>query len=438
MLPHHARDVEISVKTKAEELDLQTIAALNILAWGGQVDETAVQKKAQKLKKRIVAVEPSRQSMVIATARGHTVGYCRVVQDGTDASCWWLEGLIVHPAFRCRAVGRTAVYWAIAYACARGAVLMRSETHTDNPASITFHEKLGFRNDGEFTAKDGDRKVGFSLPLVGFHPGDCANSYDADPHIAESFDQIETQTDDIALLRRLIGKTGPWNIFEPFCGSGRIFIPLAADGHTLVGLDLAQTMLDRARAKMAQLPAEVQRRITLICGDATAADWPGGFDLVLLGGNCFYELGCARQQEGCIASAARALKPGGYVYVDNDHMEGPLLDSWQRPGKGVTPFPGGLCGDGTRMQGTSETIWTDPAARIWLARRGTTAVRLNGTSETYEWIQWKHPVSTDEVAGWLAKHGFAVERLFGDRKGNPYTPQSPRAIFWARKKLNPP
>jgi hypothetical protein len=51
--------------------------------------------------------------------------------------------------------------------------------------------------------------------------------------------------------------------------------------------------------------------------------------------------------------------------------------------------------------------------------------------ETYE--QQKHPVSTIEVRTWLEGHGFAIERLYGDRAGNPYGDDSPRAIFWARK-----
>ncbi len=44
-----------------------------------------------------------------------------------------------------------------------------------------------------------------------------------------------------------------------------------------------------------------------------------------------------------------------------------------------------------------------------------------------------HPASAVEVQAWLEAHGFRVERLFGDRAGNPYTDASGRAIFWARR-----
>ena len=33
---------------------------------------------------------------------------------------------------------------------------------------------------------------------------------------------------------------------------------------------------------------------------------------------------------------------------------------------------------------------------------------------------------------WLKQHGFIIEHLFGDRRGNPYSEASGRAIFWAR------
>ena len=90
------------------------------------------------------------------------------------------------------------------------------------------------------------------------------NSYEIDPHIAESYDAYETQTDDVELIRELIGRAGPLRILEPFCGTARILIPLAEDGHAIVGLDQSEHM-----------PAMAER-INLIRADATAEDWPSG------------------------------------------------------------------------------------------------------------------------------------------------------------------
>jgi SAM-dependent methyltransferase len=258
------------------------------------------------------------------------------------------------------------------------------------------------------------------------------NMYDVEPHIAELYDEFETQTDDIALLRRLIGESGPLRILEPFCGTGRILIPLALDGHEIVGLDQARGMLDRARTKVADLPLDAQFRIILYEVDVTAADWPRGFDLVLLGGNCFYELATPEEQEGCIISAKASLISGGYVYVDNDHMEGELAKSWRRAGTGRS-FPSGTCTDGTHLESTTETIWYDAPKRLVRFRRTTKITLPDGRVAERSYVQQKHPTSTGEVRDWLEKHGFVIEQFFGDRQGNPYTEDLPRAIFWAQK-----
>lgn len=260
------------------------------------------------------------------------------------------------------------------------------------------------------------------------------NDYKYDEsYIPEIYDQWEDHTEDVQFLRRLIGARLGLTIFEPFCGNGRILIPLAQDGHALVGLDIAQAMLDSLRKKVSVCTVDVQQRVTLILGDAVNDEWPTGFDLVILGGNCLYELATPEEQEACIVSAATAVKPGGYVYVDNNHMEGELDVDWRQPGINTGRFPSGICSDGTRVDGTGETIWFDAPRRLWRTRNRVTVTFPDGSIQTTERVIQNHPVSTYEVRDWLQTHGFIIESLYGDRQGNPYTDESPRAIFWARK-----
>ena len=58
--------------------------------------------------------------------------------------------------------------------------------------------------------------------------------------------------------------------------------------------------------------------------------WPDGFDLVVLGGNCFYELANIEEQEGCIRAAASCSQTRGFLFLDNDHMEGDLKSELAR------------------------------------------------------------------------------------------------------------
>jgi SAM-dependent methyltransferase len=259
-------------------------------------------------------------------------------------------------------------------------------------------------------------------------------AYDADFHVAETYDQYETELNDVNFIRKLIGNPDPMKILEPFCGTGRILIPLALDGHTLHGIDQSAGMLNRAHQKIQEISLEAQHRISLAQGDALCNPevWPQDFDLVILGCNCFYELVVPDEQERCIAHAFQSLKPGGHLFIDSDHMEGELATAWQNIGV-VEPSLHGKCADGTIVESTRETIWFDAPRRLARFRRCTKVVLPDGTVLEQEYIQQKHPVSKVEIQGWLEKHGFMIEGVYGSYHGVPYMDTSPRAIFWARR-----
>jgi len=258
-----------------------------------------------------------------------------------------------------------------------------------------------------------------------------ANVYDLDS-IAELYDRLETQTADLAFIQRLIADQPPLRILEPFAGTGRILIPLAVDGHRVTGLELAPAMLRRTAAKVASLPQAIQDRITLCSMNVLREPWPAGFDLVILAGNCLYELATPPEQEWVIRAAVAAARSGGYLYVDNDHMEGPLAPSWCELGE-KPAFPSGRCADGTELQSTLETIWFDRDSRLARFRRRVQICAPDGRVSEHIFVQQKHPVSAAEVCGWLEVQGVKVEGCFGDHHGRPHTQDSERAIFWARK-----
>ena len=187
------------------------------------------------------------------------------------------------------------------------------------------------------------------------------------------------------------------------------------------------------RRKIKGLDRAVQARVQLQRMDVTSGNWPQAFDLVVLGGNCFYELATPQEQAGCLNSAWQALRPGGWVYVDNDHMEGELDPSWQQ--EEIRPcFPSGICADGTVVESTLQTNWCDAPHRLVRFHRRTRITLPGGETLERQYEQQKHPVSAIEVRNWLEKNAFVIEGWFGDRTGSPYTPTSPRAIFWAQKK----
>lgn len=255
------------------------------------------------------------------------------------------------------------------------------------------------------------------------------DAYMMDSHIAEVYDQTETYTDDIEFICRLLGDTAPLRILEPFCGTGRILIPLALAGHSLVGFDRAQGMLELARPKVALLPDDAQGRIAIFQADALTSDWPVGFDLVILGGNCFYGLSSASDQLSCIRAAYASLREGGLLYVDNNCRRGRVTEGdlrWRGN------WPTGVCADGTRLAAENAMVAIDTEKNLWHETRKLHITLPNGIEQHIEWAYTVHPVSMEEVCGWLAVTGFTILGLYGNRQGAAFTADD-RAIFWARK-----
>jgi len=259
--------------------------------------------------------------------------------------------------------------------------------------------------------------------------------YAADPHIAEVYDQLEDHIFEFVLLRRLIGPAEDLRIFEPFCGPGRLIVPLAFAGHFVAGMDESESMLQRCRMKLAVLPDEVAARVGLLRGDVLREPWPDEMDLVLLGGNCFYELAGEAQQRECIRRAREAVVSGGHVFCDNDeHPAAELHTSWRLPpGQWRKTFPTGTCSDGTRVESFTETASFDVPGRTVHYRRKMVITPPRGSPVEHRWEETCRPVRMDETRRWLEEAGFVVEQTFGDRVGYPFVEGRGRAILWARR-----
>ncbi len=258
-----------------------------------------------------------------------------------------------------------------------------------------------------------------------------ANGYDLDEHVAELYDAQESYTEDVALLRRLIEDMGPLSILEPFCGTGRITLPLARDGHTVVGLDQSGVMLARAVERLTREDRRVRARVSLRRMDVTREVWPEGYDLVVLGGNCMYELATPEAQAGVIAAGAKALRPGGWLFLDCDHLEGALPRSWRQ--SSGPAFPSGCCADGAELDSTCATILCDPKTRLVRFLRRTRIRWPDGRLAERVYVQQKHPVRTQELERWLEGAGLEIRARYGSWDGTPYALAAPRAVLWARR-----
>jgi SAM-dependent methyltransferase len=121
--------------------------------------------------------------------------------------------------------------------------------------------------------------------------------------------------DDIGFFRRLADETGG-PVLELGCGTGRVAIPLAEAGHTVVGLDRSVHMLAIAERKRAALPAPVRRRVRFVEGDMRDVSLGRRFGLVFAAFRVFMSLLDPAAQRSTLASVRRHLRPGGILALD--------------------------------------------------------------------------------------------------------------------------
>lgn len=87
-------------------------------------------------------------------------------------------------------------------------------------------------------------------------------------------------TEDLSFYRRIAG-SGPSRVLELACGTGRVALSLAGDGHEVTGIDISEPMLAVAReeAERSRIP---DSRLTLLQCDMRRFALDTTFDIVLL------------------------------------------------------------------------------------------------------------------------------------------------------------
>jgi SAM-dependent methyltransferase len=122
---------------------------------------------------------------------------------------------------------------------------------------------------------------------------------------------------DIAWYRGLAGKLGPRRrIVELGAGTGRITLPLAREGHSVVAVDRMPPMLARLRHKLEDEPA-LAPRVQLLDADITDLPLPdASADLVIAPFNVLMHLYTWQDLLACFRGVARVLVPGGTFALD--------------------------------------------------------------------------------------------------------------------------
>lgn len=262
------------------------------------------------------------------------------------------------------------------------------------------------------------------------------NPYDVEVHIAEIYDNLVTETNDVNFIIELLNEFKCKNILEPFCGTGRILLPLVQKGFNVTGIDGSEVMLNRLHNKMSKELINPNDKVQIINADVTEYTWGTGYDAVILGANCFFELASLDEQEKILRKAYDSIRNGGYIFIDNDNIEDELPETWCQLNIENRAFPSGICQDGIELRSYSKPIFVDKKNKIWKAYRRMEVYKDNIIIEEYSWEQQKHPVGCNEIMNMITKLNLSVINVWdGTIEKKNYTDGSGRATFWLQKKL---
>lgn len=215
-------------------------------------------------------------------------------------------------------------------------------------------------------------------------------------------------------------------VLELGCGGGRVSIPLARAGVEVIGVDTSEPMLKLARENLARESEDVRRRVELHCADMREFTAKVETGCAIIPIHTFAVLLTREDQNRALTCIRESIRPGGRLAFD---ISMDVNDAVEEPQERTASY-------------TSADRGIDVTERRWVKRdvsAGTITFRSTYLFRRPEGIGQftEHAtvriVSREEIERALITNGFSVETIWGNYDRSPYTDESPRMIFVARK-----
>jgi SAM-dependent methyltransferase len=248
------------------------------------------------------------------------------------------------------------------------------------------------------------------------------NDYDG---IASFYDVEHAPfTDDVDMYRNFAESSGG-SLLELASGSGRLLLPLAQDGYTLVGVDSSAPMLAIARQHLTA--AGVLAHCELMQADIRTMRLERTFRMVFLALGSFAHLTQRSDQQQTLATARLHLSRGGLFLLDISNADIRYMES----------LGGQLLHQGTwrRDDGSMLTHFVSPATatdrRLLELTHFYDVYTQGGTIQRTTATMHLALFERGEVELLLEQAGFTIKDVYGTYDLEPYQVDSPRMIFVA-------
>lgn len=260
--------------------------------------------------------------------------------------------------------------------------------------------------------------------------------YERTPAAADRYDALHRdQTRDVRFyVEEARASGGP--VLEVGCGTGRVTLPIARSGVSVVGIDCSEAMLRQASEKLATEGDETRKRCRLVRADMERFAFRERFRRVILPFRVFQHALTVDRQLNVLASVHEALDDDGLLVLD-------VFDPR------VEMLAGGLDGPGR----------VSDSGRRYVDQRGEWRERFVGRYDLpdqlldltfiYERLGPGEEVEERafeplrlryffrfEIEHLLARAGYAVEALYGGWDRGPFEEHGQDMVWVARKAID--
>ncbi|MGE0433860.1 MAG: class I SAM-dependent methyltransferase [Planctomycetota bacterium] len=237
----------------------------------------------------------------------------------------------------------------------------------------------------------------------------------------------------LARLATPAGSDGGARILECGAGTGRLSIPLAADGHRVTALEHSEAMRDALDKKLATRPGDVRERVTVLPGDFTRL--PGlvpadAFDLVVFSSNTLCLAADADLQLRALRGAAVALRPGGHIFVEQLNPTAFVAEAFRQ--REVYLIHTKLNDDtGLRTARFMSFLHDAVNQHLW----ATTIIEEFGEagSQRHSWVEHLRYSTVPEMRLRLQVAGFGAIRMHGGHDGEPIDHRTLKLVVTAQR-----
>jgi SAM-dependent methyltransferase len=256
---------------------------------------------------------------------------------------------------------------------------------------------------------------------------DRAGGYQENPFVAELYDHLYRQREDVSFWREAAEASGG-PVLEIGCGTGRVLIPIARAGIEITGLDLSEHMLRVCGERLAQEPDEVQARAHLVQADMRDFDLGQCYRLVTTPYRPFQHLETVQDQLSCLRCVRRHLAPGGRLILDLFNPSVGFLAS-EVTGEETGDEAELVLPDGQRVRRGSRIVSKDLHRQVFRAEQIFYVTHLDGRQERLVHAYAMRYLFRYEAEHLLARCGFALEHVYAGFDRRPYGSEYPGELI---------